>query len=163
MASEDGAAQMLPEQKAQAQLAAGNFDAVAPMLDELELQVSYDCCQCCPRCCICISRVTSQQPIVPAESCPGGAGPAMARGSSHAGPHLQRSPVSAALTQHTICLLQSTQQWPCLQVRCTIPVEAIRRPCQAGLLLAPVLSLLLPFSCLIRPSLSAEPCCPAGP
>ena len=46
MASETGAAQMLPEQKAQAQLAAGKFDAVAPMLDELELQVSIKSCQC---------------------------------------------------------------------------------------------------------------------
>ena len=39
MAGEDGAADMLPEQEAHAQLAAGKFDAVAPMLDELELQV----------------------------------------------------------------------------------------------------------------------------
>eukprot|EP00891_Asterochloris_glomerata_P007418 jgi/Astpho2/7418/Aster-02002 len=38
MASEDGAAQMLPEHKVQVKLAAGKFDEVAPMLDELELQ-----------------------------------------------------------------------------------------------------------------------------
>ena len=46
MASEDGAAQMLPEHKVQVKLAAGKFDEVAPMLDELELQVRVDSFQC---------------------------------------------------------------------------------------------------------------------